>query len=127
MPLMSALGQKRTLRGVRPMSALPPKADIAVGPISPSRNSRTDRGLIRCSEPYAGYSCDRDTLGARVYRAFVSQRVAASVPEHMRVCFEAKVGLNACSLHHPGKAGGCEGSTPLRCEHERRGGLLGTL
>ena len=27
-PLMSALGQKRTLRGVRPMSALPPKADI---------------------------------------------------------------------------------------------------
>jgi hypothetical protein len=28
-PLMSALGQKRTLRGVRSMSALPPKADIA--------------------------------------------------------------------------------------------------
>jgi hypothetical protein len=27
-PLMSALGQKQTLRGVRPMSALPPKADI---------------------------------------------------------------------------------------------------
>ena len=27
-PLMSALGQKRTLRGVRPMSALPSKADI---------------------------------------------------------------------------------------------------
>jgi hypothetical protein len=27
-PLMSALGQKRTLRGVRPMSALLPKADI---------------------------------------------------------------------------------------------------
>ena len=26
---MSALGQKRTLRGVRPMSALPPKADVA--------------------------------------------------------------------------------------------------
>jgi hypothetical protein len=26
---MSALGQKRTLRGVRLMSALPPKADIA--------------------------------------------------------------------------------------------------
>jgi hypothetical protein len=25
---VSALGQKRTLRGVRPMSALPPKADI---------------------------------------------------------------------------------------------------
>src|SRR6516165_10971571 len=25
---MSALGQKRTLRGVRPMSALPPKADM---------------------------------------------------------------------------------------------------
>src|SRR5215471_19990888 len=27
--LMSAMGQKRTLRGVRPMSAIPPKADIA--------------------------------------------------------------------------------------------------
>jgi hypothetical protein len=27
-PLMSALGQKRTLQSVRPMSALPPKADI---------------------------------------------------------------------------------------------------
>ena len=25
---MSTLGQKRTLRGVRPMSALPPKADV---------------------------------------------------------------------------------------------------
>src|SRR5262249_61273998 len=28
---MSALGQKRTLLHLRPMSALPPKADIAVG------------------------------------------------------------------------------------------------
>src|SRR5262249_1878672 len=28
-PLMSALGQKQTFRNVRPMSALPPKADIA--------------------------------------------------------------------------------------------------
>ena len=27
---MSALGQKQTLQSVRPMSALPPKADIAV-------------------------------------------------------------------------------------------------
>jgi len=28
-PLMSALGQKQTLRRIRAMSALPPKADIA--------------------------------------------------------------------------------------------------
>ena len=28
-PLMSALGQKRTLKRLHPMSALPPKADIA--------------------------------------------------------------------------------------------------
>jgi hypothetical protein len=28
-PLMSALGQKRTFTHLRPMSALPPKADIA--------------------------------------------------------------------------------------------------
>ena len=27
---MSAMGQKQTLRGVRPMSALPPKADIGM-------------------------------------------------------------------------------------------------
>jgi hypothetical protein len=31
---MSALGQKRTWRQVRPMSALPPKADIGTGPRS---------------------------------------------------------------------------------------------
>jgi hypothetical protein len=30
-PLMSALGQKRTLRRVSVMSALPPKADIETG------------------------------------------------------------------------------------------------
>ena len=29
---MSALGQKQTLRLVRLMSALPPKADVALGP-----------------------------------------------------------------------------------------------
>jgi hypothetical protein len=29
-PLMSALGQKRTLERLHPMSALPPKADIVV-------------------------------------------------------------------------------------------------
>ena len=31
-PLMSALGQKQTLQSVRPMSALPPKADIGTQP-----------------------------------------------------------------------------------------------
>ena len=30
-PLMSALGQKRTLSGINAMSALPPKADIKIG------------------------------------------------------------------------------------------------
>jgi hypothetical protein len=30
--LMSALGHKRTLRDILPMSALPPKADIETGP-----------------------------------------------------------------------------------------------
>ena len=33
-PLMSALGQKQTLRRIRAMSALPPKADIAPCEIS---------------------------------------------------------------------------------------------
>jgi hypothetical protein len=33
---MSALGQKQTLQGVRVMSALPPKADIAASSMSSS-------------------------------------------------------------------------------------------
>src|SRR5215469_10604894 len=44
---MSALGQKRTWRGVRPMSALPPKADIGKHP----RNVRfVPKADIPCSQ-----------------------------------------------------------------------------
>jgi hypothetical protein len=46
---MSALGHKRTLRRIRPMSALPPKADMA----QHARNARS--GLIQCNkkDPYS--------------------------------------------------------------------------
>jgi hypothetical protein len=47
---MSALGQKRTLRGVRPMSALPPKADIAESDWHVRFGPKADiRRLIRSS------------------------------------------------------------------------------
>jgi hypothetical protein len=41
---MSALGQKRTLLGVRPMSALPPKADI-------DQHGRDDRFVPQADIP----------------------------------------------------------------------------
>ena len=46
-PLMSALGQKQTLQSVRPMSALPPKADIE----TQSRDVRfvPKADILRCS------------------------------------------------------------------------------
>jgi len=42
-PLMSALGQKRTLKRLHPMSALPPKADI-----------RTWRPVLSLHDRYPG-------------------------------------------------------------------------
>ena len=39
---MSALGQKRTLRGVRPMSALPPKSGFC------GRGERADGEVLIC-------------------------------------------------------------------------------
>ena len=50
---MSALGQKRTLRNVRSMSALAPKADIGTGPVTPAVSPRWPRsaeqlGRVAC-------------------------------------------------------------------------------
>ncbi len=52
---------------------------------------------------------------------FVGQRVAAGMPEHMRVRFEAKLCLGPCPLHHPGKSGRREWRAPLAYEHEWAG------
>src|SRR6516225_4967974 len=41
-PLMSALGQKQTLRHLQPMSALPPKADIGTQPLNVRRVPKCD-------------------------------------------------------------------------------------
>lgn len=54
----------------------------------------------------------------------VSQRVAAGVPEHVRVGLEAKPRLSACAVHHASKASGAEGRSSLTGEHERGGGFL---
>ena len=47
-PLMSALGQKQTLRGVSPMSALPPKADIDQHACDVRFVPKAD--IVRCGE-----------------------------------------------------------------------------
>jgi hypothetical protein len=47
-PLMSALGQKRTLECVRAMSALPPKADIGTGTrVPPATHQLRQLGDVR--------------------------------------------------------------------------------
>ncbi len=61
--------------------------------------------------------------GARVV-ALVGQRVAAGVPQHVRVRLEAELGLGPCPLDHAGEASGGERRAPLRSEHEGRLGLL---
>jgi hypothetical protein len=37
--------------------------------------------------------------------AFVGERVAAGVPQHVRVRLEPKFGLGCCSLNHPSEPG----------------------
>ncbi len=41
---------------------------------------------------------------------FVRQRVAAGVPEHVRVRLKGKLRLSPCPLDHAGEPGGAEGS-----------------
>src|SRR5262249_677592 len=55
---MSALGQKQTLRGVRSMSALPPKADIL------DRPNERDRHNGRSPHPLYPFSSLSSQLGA---------------------------------------------------------------
>ena len=50
--------------------------------------------------------------GARVV-PLVGERVAAGVPEHVRVCLEAKIGLGPCPLNHTGEASRREGRSAL--------------
>ena len=61
--------------------------------------------------------------GPRVV-SLVGQRVAAGVPEHVRVRLEGKLGLDPCPLDHAREPGGAEGCPALRGEHEGRLGLL---
>src|ERR1700733_8048582 len=61
--------------------------------------------------------------GSRVV-ASVRQRVAASMPEHMRVRLERQLRHSSCSFNHASEACGREGGSALRREHEGRFRLL---
>ncbi len=50
----------------------------------------------------------------------VGQGVAAGVPEHVRVGFEAQLGCGTRALDHAGKPSRREWRAPFRREHERR-------
>ena len=54
----------------------------------------------------------------------VGERVAACVPEHVRVCLEGKLRFDPCPLDHAGKPGSAEGRSALRGEYEGRRRLL---
>ena len=54
----------------------------------------------------------------------VRQRIAAGMPQHVRVRLEAKLGLSPGPLDHAGEPGGAEGRAALRREYEWRLGLL---
>ena len=47
-PPMSALGQKQTLQSVRPMSALPPKADINERPLAGAKQREGKLRWLSC-------------------------------------------------------------------------------
>jgi len=57
----------------------------------------------------------------------VGERVAAGVPEHVRVGFEPQLRFGACALDHAGKPRRGERRSPLRGEYERRLGVLFAL
>jgi hypothetical protein len=57
----------------------------------------------------------------------IGKRVPAGVPEHVRVGLERQFGNLAGPLNRSGEAGGGEGRTPLRREHEGRSWILLSL
>jgi len=56
--------------------------------------------------------------------AFVRQREAAGVPEHVWMRLEAEPGRLTSTFHKLGKPAGGERRAPLGCEHERQFRLL---
>jgi integrase len=58
--------------------------------------------------------------GARIVPR-VGQRVAAGVPQHVRMGLEPKARRQRCPLHHPGKSGSRERRAPFAYEHEWAG------
>ena len=56
--------------------------------------------------------------------AAVCERVAAGVPQHVRVDLESELGCRACSLDHPSEASGGKRRATFGGENERRLWLL---
>ena len=54
----------------------------------------------------------------------VGKRVAAGMPQHVRMRLEAKLRLGPSSFEHSGEARGGERCSALRGEHKRRLGVL---
>jgi len=43
----------------------------------------------------------------------ICERIAAGVPEHLRVSLEPELGLGACTLDHAGETGGSKWRAPF--------------
>src|SRR5262249_18897160 len=134
---MSALGHKQTYAAHKRMSAFPPIATLiahfgmsAMGQkrtldtpeVLKSRRRQLSGAHGVLNVAVAEVSLQRPCVGA-----FVGQRVAAGMPQHVRVRLECELGLDRCPFHHAGEPGSAERCPALRGEHEGRLGLLLTL
>ena len=82
---------------------------------------------VPCSAPCVGCYGVRDKLESARIVSLVRERVAAGVPEHVRMRLEAQLGHRACAFDHASEASRREWRAALRREHERRLGILFTL
>jgi hypothetical protein len=54
----------------------------------------------------------------------IGERATAGMAQHVRMCLEAKLGLDSSPFNHSGEPSGAKGRPALRREHERRLGDL---
>ena len=110
------------------MSALPPIADIvrrwADVFSSTPKILEPRRRQLSVADGVLDVAVAKISLQRPRIVPLVGERVAACVPEHVRVRLEGKLGFDPCPLDHAGEPGGAEGRPALRGEHEGRLGLL---
>src|SRR5262245_63225012 len=109
-------------RTVCPMSALGHKRTLDTPEVLKSRRRQLGVAHGALNVAVAEVSLQRPRVVA-----FVGQRVAAGMPQHVRVRLECEFGLDRCPFHHAGEPGSAERCPALRGEHEGRLGLLLTL